>query len=63
MVISTKTKSEKDVESKLIKAFKAALNSDKRCDSQKVHRSFFWKALFDRAKEDLQTNKLKTFIN
>lgn len=59
MVISTKTKSEKDVESKLIKAFKAALNSDKDVIPKKF-TDLFLETLFDRAKEDLQTNKLKT---
>lgn len=62
MVISTKTKSEKDVESKLIKAFKAALNSDKDVIPKKF-TDLFLETLFDRAKEDLSLNKPKLKIS
>lgn len=62
MVISTKTKSEKDVESKLIKAFKAALNSDKDVIPKKF-TDLFLETLLDRAKEDLLLNKLKLKIS
>ena len=62
MVITANTQSKQNVESKLIKAFKAALNSDKDVVPKKF-TNLFLETLLDRAKEDLLLNKLKLKIS
>lgn len=62
MVITANTQSKQNVESKLIKTFKAALNSDKDVFPKKF-TNLFLETLLDRAKEDLLLNKLKLKIS
>ena len=62
MVITTNTQSKQNVESKLIKTFKAALNLDKDVIPKKF-TDLFLETLLDRAKEDLSLNKPKLKIS
>jgi hypothetical protein len=62
MVITANTQLKQNVESKLIKTFKAALNSDKDVVPKKF-TNLFLETLLDRVKEDLLLNKLKLKIS